>query len=173
MDLFLQFSPPNPCMSFSSFLYVSYTPPIPSSVIVWLYQCVVGCTNHEAPHYVFFLAFCYSLPLNGRCLLPVRPLMLHVHQVKIQVHWSFKIKLTTKSEGSQRHVAKFVAIYVKFVSSKHAVLRCKTPNDLKSITAKSGAVPRFRQIVAVLSQKRMAFERRQYGIYSGKTLGFL
>jgi hypothetical protein len=181
MVLFLQFSPPNPCMHFSSFPYVSYAPPIPSSVIASFYRCVVGCTNREAPHYVFFLAFLYSLPLNGRCFLPVQPVtlhvlqvkMLHVLQVKTQVHWNLKIKLTTKSEGSQRHVVKFIISYVNFVSSKHAVLRCKTLDTLNKTTTNSGAVPRFRQIVAVLSQQRTTFERRQYGIYVGETLGFV
>lgn len=84
-----------------------------------------------------------------------------------------QIKLTTKSEGRQSHVVKFLASYVKFVSSKHAVSRCKTRTDLKSITTNSGAVPRFGQIVAFLSQQRTAFERRQYGIYGGETLGFV
>ena len=141
MDLFLPFSPPNPCMHFSSFPYVSYAPPIPSSVIASFYRCVVGFTNHEAPHYVFFLAFCYSLPLNGRYFLPVQPVMLYAHQVKTQVHLSFKIKLTTKLEGSQSHVVKFIASYVNFVSSKRAVLRCETRDDLKNTTTNSGAVP--------------------------------
>ena len=139
----------------------------------WLYRCidVLWCVQTMKLLIVYFLAFCYPLHLNGRCLLPVQPLMLHVHQVETQVHWSFNIRLTTKSEGSQRHLMKFLASYVKFVSSKHAVLRCKTRADLKSITTNSGVVPRFGQIVAVLSLERTAFERRQYGIYGGETLG--
>jgi hypothetical protein len=109
------------------------------------------------------------MPLNGRCFLPVQPLMLYVRTSGRNTGaLKLKIKLTTKSEGSQRHAVKFIASYMNFVSSKHAVLRCKTCNDLKSIITNSGAVPSLRQIVTVLSQQRTAFERRQYGIYGGE-----
>lgn len=54
-----------------------------------------------------------------------------------------------------------------------ALLRCKTRNDLNSITTNSGFVPKLRQIVAVLSHQRTAFERRPYGVYGVETLGFV
>ena len=61
---------------------------------------------------------------------------------------------------------------MNFVHCKNTELCCKTRNDLKSITTSSGAVPKVRRIVAVLSQQRTVFELMPYGIYGGKIVGF-
>jgi hypothetical protein len=114
MELFLYLSPPN----LYAFLFFPVGITFPTHPLVQngfdLSMCF-GVYNSWNSSLCVFFTFCYFLPLIGWCFLPVQPIMLYVYQVKPQVHWSFKIKLTTNSEVIQIFVVKFIPSCVNFV----------------------------------------------------------
>ena len=92
--VFLQVSPPKPCMCLCSRTCVTSLAPIASSLIWSPFWCKESSTNHEAPHYEVSSAG-YSRILSASALLIWRTKCLHPYSARGEISslyygWIFK-----------------------------------------------------------------------------------